>query len=251
MAMKFLFNYTFANEDNFTEMNILKERQNIVLAIAGSGSRVIPLFAKKPKNMTCVDISSSQLHLTEMRIQAIRQLTHQEYCVLLGYIRSESKLRKAIFEKLDLSPETKKSLWEYFESLGWNSLLFAGEWEKDLSKTTALFQLLIPDLRQKINSCDNLDQQLNLYYEIKPKIKIIKAILFASSLSYSIRNVFSSNNNHLKMSGIIHMISAFDAHMYKVFSRFLIKESFYYSILFTGQYFSYQAPTPEIDEKMC
>lgn len=49
------FEYTYANEDSFTEQKLMKPKARHVLAIAGSGVRILSLFSKKPKKLTGSD----------------------------------------------------------------------------------------------------------------------------------------------------------------------------------------------------
>ena len=44
------------------------------MAVAGSGGRVLPLLARRPRRLTCVDICRPQLFLTELRVEALRAL---------------------------------------------------------------------------------------------------------------------------------------------------------------------------------
>ena len=78
-------NYSLANEDASVETGVLPYGSSQVLSIAGSGGRVIPLASKQPKKIICVDVCKVQLHLTEMRFSALRNLNFDEYLKLLGY----------------------------------------------------------------------------------------------------------------------------------------------------------------------
>ena len=59
-------NYSFANEDTTVEMEILPKGAQRVVCVAGSGSRVLPLLAKKPHKLVCADLSEQQLYITEL-----------------------------------------------------------------------------------------------------------------------------------------------------------------------------------------
>lgn len=244
------FTYTFANEDSLTELGILREQQNNVLVIAGSGARVIPLFAKMPKHMTCIDMSQNQLYLTELRIESLRQLNYDEYRILLGYLNAKPDLRKLTFEKVKFSEPAKQFMTRYFESIDWGSLLFSGKWEIDLAKTSKIFKTILPNLGQQLNDCETLDQQQLLYVDIKSKLNIIRLLLFISLLVLSAKNRLKFQRTHISFKGMMSLIFEFNRTLKRVFATFLIKNSFYYSILFTEQYFSHLAPTAEVDKKL-
>ena len=78
-------NYTLGNEDSSLEYNLLPKDTKHVLAIAGSGSRILPLLAKHPKKLTCIDTSSLQLYLTELRIETLRSLEYDKFLAFWGY----------------------------------------------------------------------------------------------------------------------------------------------------------------------
>lgn len=134
-------NYTLANEDTAVELGVLEESVGHVCAIAGSGGRVLPLFAKNPRRMTCVDISPIQLKLTELRVETARHLEHEEFLAFWGYPPGQETSpdeRQALFAKLELRPELAAFWREWFAAHGWECMLYEGRWEKTfvrLSKT--------------------------------------------------------------------------------------------------------------------
>src|SRR4051812_41277723 len=92
--------YTLANEDSAFEASILPTDQKVVFAIAGSGSRVLPLLSKNPKKLVCVDLSKEQLYLTELRIESLRSLSHNEFLQFWGYPSQRQGDRKSLFGKI-------------------------------------------------------------------------------------------------------------------------------------------------------
>jgi S-adenosylmethionine-diacylglycerol 3-amino-3-carboxypropyl transferase len=133
-------NYTLANEDTTLELSVLPYGIKHVMSVAGSGSRVVPLLAKFPQQITCVDISRKQLYLTELRFEALRALTHSEYLAFWGYPPSpaEPEARKELYQKIQLSPETQKFFTPLFESLEWDSVLYSGKWEKAIRQLSRI-----------------------------------------------------------------------------------------------------------------
>lgn len=93
-------NYTLANEDSGFEMSILRPKLGHVLSVAGSGARVLPLFASMPKQVSCVDLSKEQLLLTELRIESCKTLTFEDYLSFWGYPPSmeDTRRRRELFQ---------------------------------------------------------------------------------------------------------------------------------------------------------
>jgi len=136
-------NYTLANEDTSLELAILPEKAKHVVAVAGSGARVLPLLARHPRKLTCVDLSAPQLHLTELRMSAARALTHAEYLGFWGYPprASEPAERRRIFDDLELSAPARDYFRGVFDRLGWQSVLYEGRWERTFARLARINRL--------------------------------------------------------------------------------------------------------------
>lgn len=133
-------NYTLANEDTRFEMDLLPTGVSHLVSVAGSGGRVLPLLAKHPKKVTCVDLSQEQLYLTELRFESVKALTHAQFLAFWGYPPSpaEPETRKKLFNKIRLQPAAKGFFLEYFEHHAWESILYAGSWEQTIAKLSSV-----------------------------------------------------------------------------------------------------------------
>ncbi len=115
-------NYTLANEDTKLEYDLLDEGTNHVLTIAGSGSRVLPLFAKKPKKISIADYSAEQLALTNTRIESVRQLTYPQFLAFWGYPTEEKMSvdqRKAYLKDFCLEGDNYELMFNIFDAYNW------------------------------------------------------------------------------------------------------------------------------------
>ncbi len=139
-------NYTLANEDARFESAILPMDTNHVVAVGGSGARVIPLLSKKPKRVSIVDISEAQLALCELRIEALRNFSHEQYLQFWGY-PGPSKIsqdnRKQQFQSLNLTAKTRSHLSQIFESVQWNELILNGKWERTFLFFSKISKLIL------------------------------------------------------------------------------------------------------------
>lgn len=125
-------NYTLGNEDSSLEYNMLPKNTKHVLAIAGSGSRILPLLAKHPKQLTCIDTSSQQLYFTEFRIETLKSLEYNEFLSFWGYppYSLTPEDRKKVFQGLNLSKSTHGFISNLFKENKWEGLLYLGRWER-------------------------------------------------------------------------------------------------------------------------
>jgi S-adenosylmethionine-diacylglycerol 3-amino-3-carboxypropyl transferase len=138
-------NYTLANEDTSMELGIFPTGMEHLVSVAGSGGRVLPLLAKQPRRVTCVDLSQEQLWLTELRFESARELSHREFLAFWGYppFAAEPARRRELFEKIQLSPPARQFLEALFGENQWESILYLGKWERTFGKLSAANRTLI------------------------------------------------------------------------------------------------------------
>jgi S-adenosylmethionine-diacylglycerol 3-amino-3-carboxypropyl transferase len=154
-------NYTLANEDTAMELAMLPDRLGHILSVAGSGGRVLPLFSKKPKRLTCVDVSQEQLYLTELRVESARALTHAEFLAFWGYPPRSATPgeRKDLYSKIKLSKEADSFISGLFASQNWNSVLYLGKWERTFGTLSQVNQRMTGLAGRKLFECLTLDEQ--------------------------------------------------------------------------------------------
>ncbi|MFL5814813.1 MAG: DUF3419 family protein [Bdellovibrionia bacterium] len=154
-------NYTLANEDTAMELAMLQEGLGHILSVAGSGGRVLPLLSKKPKRLTCVDVSQEQLYLTELRIESARALTHAEFLAFWGYPPRSATPgeRKDLYSKIKLSKEADTFISGLFSSQTWQSVLYLGKWERTFSTLSQVNQRMTGLAGRKLFECLTLDEQ--------------------------------------------------------------------------------------------
>lgn len=138
-------NYTIGNEDPIVEYEALPANAEHVVAVAGSGSRVVPLFAKHPHRVTCIDASREQLLFTELRISSVKELQHNEFIAFWGYPGKSMTPpeRRTLFERLDCSTRAKEFALMLFERHDWKPLLYIGAWEQTFKKMSALNTIIM------------------------------------------------------------------------------------------------------------
>lgn len=129
-------NYTLANEDTEMELQILPEGVSRVIAVAGSGARVLPLFARSPATVTCVDLSMEQLWLTELRIETARILSHDDFLQFWGYPpkTGSAEHRRRVMSELMISDSCRNFFRSLFEETDWSPILYCGRWEQTFGK---------------------------------------------------------------------------------------------------------------------
>lgn len=192
-------NYTMANEDSSLEYKLLPENSNHVLSICGSGSRVLPLFAKKPKKVSLVDFSFEQIALTKLRIELVKQLDYESFLLFMGYKNStayDPKKRKNQFESLEIDKDSKTYLEHFFESHSWNAPLYFGNYEKAIKKVSKVVRFIMGKSIEQIKALKNKDE-FDIYYKDNfPKIRwMVLTFLLGNSTFF---NAILYKGNHPK-----------------------------------------------------
>lgn len=155
-------NYTLANEDSALEMQVLPESMRHVLAVAGSGARVLPLLARRPAKVTCVDLSREQLFLTELRFASARVLSREDFLCFWGYPPRlvSPDFRKRVFSDLNISPDCRSFFNALFTHSAWTTLLYTGRWERTFGKISRLCQLMLGKDAYRIFEAKNFNEHL-------------------------------------------------------------------------------------------
>lgn len=131
-------NYSMANEDTNFEFEVVKKNNyKTILGVGGSGARVIPFLALGINKLTISDISKSQLLFIELKLLAIKELSHKEF--LDFYLSSDKNLRETIFKKLSFKDELSKFFYQLQKTSSDIPMFFWGKWEK----TFKIFSMIL------------------------------------------------------------------------------------------------------------
>lgn len=230
-------NYTLANEDTSFELALLPERVDHIFSVTGSGGRVLPLLAKNPKQVTCVDLAVEQLYLAEMRFQSVLQLQHSEFLRFWGYPTQFSPIsaedRRDIFQRLKLSANARVFLEKTFLELNWGSLLYRGRWEQTFKKLSRLNRLLTGKKGTRIFEAKSKQEQLE-YWQSRFPMNAWKSVLFLSG-NASVFNMLLYKGSFPKKNipeSMFHFyVNTFD----HLFRNTLARENFFLQLSFFGK----------------
>ncbi|RKH65861.1 DUF3419 family protein [Corallococcus llansteffanensis] len=153
-------NYALGDEDSSVELQVLPPDTGRVVAVAGSGGRVIPLLARGPRELSCVDISDTQLALTELRVCALRTLEHPEYLGLLGYEPMPVARRLELLGALPLSPGARGALEPLKAAVAAGErIIYLGRFEQMLRTLSRVNGLLTRAAGRRLFDAPDLDAQ--------------------------------------------------------------------------------------------
>lgn len=236
-------NYTLANEDTRIEFELLPEGVERVFSIAGSGARCLPLIAKNPKYLDVIDMSVSQLYLCELRLQAMKTLSYEEYLFLMGYrgaLQSGGDCgddRETIFKKLKLSPEATRYWMDRVQGWRPKGFILLGRWESHFQKLGYLFRDVLKCDFSKFFAAQTLDEQVTIYEEEWPKVRWNSFIRIAASEyvfnKFLYKGHFSGKAEHKteQRAPSQFIMEEFD----RIFRTQLVRKNYFMQILFLGR----------------
>ncbi|WII72860.1 DUF3419 family protein [Bdellovibrio sp. 22V] len=236
-------NYTLSNEDTRIEFELLADDVERVFSIAGSGARCLPLLAKNPKHLDVIDMSVSQLYLCELRLQAMKTLSYEEYLFFMGYrgglqVGTDSgDDREVLFHRLILSKEAKAYWVERVQGWKPHGFILLGKWESHFQKLGYVFRDILQCDFSKIFSAQSLDEQIELYEQYWPKIRWNSFIKIAASEyvfnKYLYKGHFSGRSEaKTEERGPSQFImEEFD----RIFRTQLVRKNYFMQILFLGR----------------
>lgn len=229
-------NYSLGDEDSSLEYEILESHSKLIIGIAGSGARVLPLLAKMPEKMICVDLSPMQLFLTQLRIAAVKQMDYDEFLGFLGYPKYcvSPELRKKLFMRLVLPEDVKRCLLDFMNINNWMPIIYTGKFEKTLIKFSKIFKYIMGDKITDIFRFDNIHDQKNYYFSkisTSKRFKLLLALLGNSALlNYLLyKGEFPKKNLSISYFQLYYEIFR------SLFTKFLARDSFFLQLIILGK----------------
>jgi S-adenosylmethionine-diacylglycerol 3-amino-3-carboxypropyl transferase len=228
-------NYSLGDEDTSVEFAALPEGARHVVSIAGSGGRVLPLLARAPRKLTCVDISSPQLALTQMRLAALRALEHEEYVRFLGYPPRPMTPaeRQQCFQRLELPAPARSLLERIFQASGWAPIAYLGRFEQTMAQLSKVNRLLTGRAGQGLFEAKNLEEQRAYLASSFPhaRFRMVLALLGNATVLNSLLYKGDFPKKNLPGSAYSIYRDIFD----RLFTRVLARDSYFLQLIFFGE----------------
>lgn len=241
-------NYSLGDEDSNIEYNILEHNQNHIMGIAGSGGRILPLLARNPNKLTCVDILDEQLFLTEMRCAAIKILDYSNFRAFLGYppIEMLPLERRRIFRQLELSERAKFYLEMVFEKAGWSEIIYIGKFEKTLITLSKINRLITGRQGQMLFNNNNLPDQVKYLTTHFPRQRwnLVLRLLGNTSVLNSLLYKGDFPKKNIPGSYFENFRRIFD----QIFYQMDVNKSFFAQLCFFGKLINERANPIEVNK---
>lgn len=231
-------NYTLGNEDTTVEVELIKKlKPKKVFSICGSGGRSLPLMHQETTELVLSDLSKEQLLLAELRLATYRQLTHEEFLLFWGYFpfsdNNHAGKRRELFSRLTISSAVYNFFYKVFNETQFDSILYAGKWERTFAVFAKINRLLLGEDFDRILRFDNLDEQV-AYYRTKFPMKRWKALIHVLGNKAMFNALLYKGDFITKNSPLSHFdyyFQAFD----RLFTKDLAQKSFFLHLCFYGK----------------
>ena len=217
--MQHLFDFGISQEDPVIELNLLDiQLSDKVLSVASGGEMPLSLMCFQPgATITAVDISSSQLKLCRLKMQAAILLPFPENGQFLGYALADRRWRRNIY--LDLIhaklPGDDQVFWMRNQKAIEQGVINFGRFELHIKRVRAMIRLIIGKGNiEKLFSCTTLTEQENVFDKYIAKRKAIQ-LLFRIAFHPAIYR-----NRGLNSQALIHAEANTGVIFYNKFRRF-------------------------------
>jgi len=156
------------NTLSWQDHKILEQALNIeptdnVISVISSGCNILSLLLSDPKSITAFDILPMRYHTLNLKIAAIKYLSHKEFLEFLGFNLSIKRIDYYESIRHDLEKETK-IYWDSHLDHIRNGIIHQGELEKHfaLFRNTIENRLLDTSIIDKLYDCTKIKDQIEL-----------------------------------------------------------------------------------------
>jgi S-adenosylmethionine-diacylglycerol 3-amino-3-carboxypropyl transferase len=181
-------NYSFGNEDNCVETELLEENTRQVVSVCHSGSQLIPFLTRKPSAITFVDVSEEQLVIAALRLHLLQRLSHDEFLRFWGYPPHDGKTLEAFRKEAVQDFNDRDQVRAWMSQGKWQEPLYLGKWERTAAKLSKLYRFLLGQRGLGLFDCKTLEHQHQFLRNDFPRNRwklLVKAVsVLAASYAY-------------------------------------------------------------------
>jgi len=204
MKRKYIYDFGVSQDDPRSELRALELKSgDRVLCIASAGEVPLEMLVNSDRSIIIdvVDIASSQLMLSNLKLKTALTFETEEAARFLGYLPSNAQARKMSFQKLraDL-PEQEVHFWKRYPKIFENGPIHLGRYETYIGRFAPLGRLLLGGKRKirGLFECENIQEQ-KTYFDNKLRSGLLKNLF---KLMFHRRFY---KNQGIAQQGLIHM----------------------------------------------
>lgn len=228
-------NYAAANEDGRSELRALGlTSSDTVVCITGSGSRTLDLLAAGPREILSVDMNPCQGHLLELKLCALRTLDHPAWLRFLGI--EPDATRGQTYRRIRAGLTSgARAYWDRHRQDIERGIIYQGRWERYFRILAIVLRLVRRGaLRRMMNSVDVAEQ--DAVYRTSWDGLFWRGFIRAIALPQVWKYIFRDPGFYRYVPDDFCVGSYLLERFEKAFTRRLLRESPFMSLLLDGRY---------------
>ncbi|MDB5820171.1 MAG: putative transferase [Rhizobacter sp.] len=226
-------NYSLGDEDSRLELSVMPAGLPHAVTIAGSGGRVLPLLARSPRQLTCVDMSVAQLAMTSLRLACLERFDRDTYLRFMGYRPMSPAERESRFYDISLAEVERRVLKRVMTRESFGPVIYTGRFERTLRRLSVLNRVLVGPLGRAIFDAPTLAAQQAFFREQFPRRRfaLVTRLLGNASVLNALlyRGAFPARNIEGSAAKF------YDALFHRLLFDLPVRESFFLQLLFLGR----------------
>lgn len=204
LTSRFLYDFGISQDDPLSELRALDLQPNDrLLCIASAGEVPLELLVNSHPSIEidAVDISTTQLYLSKLKMQAAIHLTSIEAAKFLGYMKEDKSARKTKFEQIrPFLTDSELRFWLDNPIVFEKGPIHYGRYERYMARFAAIGQWLLGGERKihGLFECTDTEQQ-RLYFERELRTGLLKKLfqLMFNQRLYKNRGIPGRGLRHL------------------------------------------------------
>jgi S-adenosylmethionine-diacylglycerol 3-amino-3-carboxypropyl transferase len=238
--------YTACDEDSWSELRGLDiAPDDDVLSITGSGCRSLNLLLAGPRRLVSYDVNPLQSHLLELKVAAIRRLSHREFGEFIGLHPGTG--RRATWHAIrgELSDDAR-GFWDLNEHVIERGVLYSGAHE---TYYRTVIRPAVATLRRRklrrLFELETLDEQRR-FYHAEWNTWWWRTVLRGALRPWLFKLVLPdpSYYTHPTFEGYDSMADYCLARVEHAFTSSLVRDNHFLALLLLGHYHNDQAVPP-------
>jgi S-adenosylmethionine-diacylglycerol 3-amino-3-carboxypropyl transferase len=142
-------------------------RDDDVVSIASGGDNSFALLLDSPRSLTAIDMNPVQIHLVELKMQAIQKLDYNDFIGFIGARTCRSRLQLYSRLRPYLNPKARE-YWDSQPDALRRGIIHCGKFERyfSLFRKCVLPMIHSKKTIRKLLSASSLEEQQNLYEKV-------------------------------------------------------------------------------------
>jgi S-adenosylmethionine-diacylglycerol 3-amino-3-carboxypropyl transferase len=175
------------------ERGLAVKKGDAVVSILSSGDNVLNLLRFEPKILYGFDINPAQVCEVQLKIAAIKHLTHPDFLTLLGYAGTDEERIRVFHSIAPYLDSQTKDFWDHHLKMLECGLSFQGAFERYLSRLGCLARFFLAEDYPRYVRAQTRDERQRIFDE-KINRPFLRRLTRMVMQNQAVNHVFFQNN---------------------------------------------------------